>query len=116
VIDICRLQCSSTEKHLQMCESCAQHCSPWEWETSGYSLLNGTELQIEDLYWSPCPTELSSAPPRALIDPVAHWFRPLSRAEELLGSVQEHLRDQERASRALRLFPVRLVDLSTQAR
>lgn len=35
----------------QMCQRCGNHCESWDWDTSGYALLNSTELEIEDLYW-----------------------------------------------------------------
>ena len=45
------LRCDATDKSFRMCQKCASHCRSWDWETSGYALLNGTELEIEGLTW-----------------------------------------------------------------
>jgi len=43
----------------QMCQRCGAHCSPWNWEASGYAILNATELEIEDLFWMSEDTYIS---------------------------------------------------------
>jgi len=45
------LKCDNTDMSLQMCQKCGKHCNAWEWKTSGYSILNSTEVEIEDLTW-----------------------------------------------------------------
>lgn len=40
------LKCETNDDSLQMCQKCGTHCSAWDWETSGYALLNGTELEV----------------------------------------------------------------------
>jgi len=45
------LKCDDKDKSLQMCQVCGTSCSAWDWEDTGYALLNGTELEIEDLTW-----------------------------------------------------------------
>lgn len=50
-----RLKCTDKIDQ-QMCQRCGNHCESWDWDTSGYALLNSTELEIEDLYWSNPPT------------------------------------------------------------
>uniref|UniRef100_A0A7S0QLA1 Uncharacterized protein n=1 Tax=Cryptomonas curvata TaxID=233186 RepID=A0A7S0QLA1_9CRYP len=44
------LACSS-RADMQMCETCGRHCNSWEWETSGYAVLNGSELDMATLIW-----------------------------------------------------------------
>ncbi len=44
-----------------MCETCGRHCNSWEWETSGYAVLNGSELDMATLIWRerlPAPPSL----------------------------------------------------------
>lgn len=45
------LRCETQDDSLQMCQKCGTHCNAWDWETSGYALLNGAELEVEDLTW-----------------------------------------------------------------
>ena len=45
-------KCDPTDPTKQLCEKCGTHCNSWDWETSGYSVLNSTEFEIENLYWS----------------------------------------------------------------
>jgi hypothetical protein len=40
------LKCDDKNASLQMCGTCGSGCSAWEWETTGYALLNGTELEV----------------------------------------------------------------------
>ena len=44
--------CDPNDPAKQMCEECGNHCNSWDWKTSGYSLLNQTELEIDSLFWS----------------------------------------------------------------
>ena len=43
-----------------MCGLCGNGCSAWDWETTGYALLNGTELEV--LSPAGMHTELESHP------------------------------------------------------
>lgn len=52
-------KCEPDNPALRLCETCGNHCRSFDID-SGYSILNGTELEIEELYWSECPTP---APP-----------------------------------------------------
>lgn len=40
------LKCDDKDDSLQMCGLCGNGCSAWDWETTGYALLNSTELEV----------------------------------------------------------------------
>jgi len=44
-------ECDPLDPSKQLCERCGDHCNSWDWETSGYSVLNETEFEIENLFW-----------------------------------------------------------------
>jgi len=49
--DLLRCHNETGDATLRMCQKCGTSCLSYTWETSGYSLLNGTELEIPDLTW-----------------------------------------------------------------
>ncbi|EKX52291.1 hypothetical protein GUITHDRAFT_150745 [Guillardia theta CCMP2712] len=44
------LKCTSNPEE-QVCDYCGMSCDDTTWQSSGYSLLNGTELVIDNLIW-----------------------------------------------------------------